>query len=85
MKKSLRRGQGMTEFIIIVALIAIGTIGVATAFGDQIRQLFGHSSDGLAGDTNISTVQVKGGDPKKNLSNFAGAEEGGGMRNMSAQ
>jgi len=31
------RGQGMTEYIIIVALIAIAAIGVFTAFGGTIR------------------------------------------------
>ena len=76
--RSQRRGQGMTEFIIIVALVAIGTIGVITGFGDQIRNLFGHSSDALGGDTNITTQQAGGGGTKKNLRNFAGAEEGGG-------
>ena len=31
------RGQGMTEYIIIVALIAIAAIGVYTAFGKTLR------------------------------------------------
>ena len=31
------RGQGMTEYIIIVALIAVAAIGVYTAFGDIVR------------------------------------------------
>ncbi len=31
------RGQGMTEYIIIVALIAIGAIAVYLAFGDVVR------------------------------------------------
>ena len=38
--KSLRRqvaGQGMTEYIIVVALIAVAAIGVYTAFGDVVR------------------------------------------------
>jgi type IV pilus assembly protein PilA len=30
-------GQGMTEYIIIVALIAVAAIGVYTAFGDIVR------------------------------------------------
>lgn len=34
-KRSL--GQGMTEYIIITALIAIAAIGVYTYFGDTIR------------------------------------------------
>ena len=34
-----RKGQGMTEYIIIVALIAIAAIGVVSLFGDNIRAL----------------------------------------------
>lgn len=49
-----RRGQGMTEYIIIVALIAIAAIGVITLFGDNIRKLFGMSADALAGDDNVA-------------------------------
>ncbi len=49
--KSIRReeGQGMTEYIIIVALIAIAAIGVVTIFGDNIRDLFGASASALSG------------------------------------
>ena len=49
-----RRGQGMTEYIIIVALIAIAAIGVITLFGNNIRRLFGASADALAGGTNVT-------------------------------
>lgn len=48
------RGQGMTEYIIIVALIAIAAIGVITLFGDNIRKLFGGSADALAGNTSVT-------------------------------
>jgi Flp pilus assembly pilin Flp len=51
-RKALKRGQGMTEYIIIVALIAIAAIGVVTLFGDNIRKLFGASANALAGGTN---------------------------------
>lgn len=43
------RGQGMTEYIIIVALIAIAAVGIITVFGNNIRQLFGASVDILGG------------------------------------
>ena len=33
-----QRGQGMTEYIIIVALIAIGAIAVYGFFGNTVRQ-----------------------------------------------
>ena len=43
-------GQGMTEYIIIVALIAIAAIGVYQAFGDVVR-----------GQTATAAVQLGGG------------------------
>ena len=45
-----RRGQGMTEYVIIVALIAVAAIGVVSLFGDNIRALFATSANALAGD-----------------------------------
>jgi Flp pilus assembly pilin Flp len=45
-----RRGQANTEFIIVVALIAIATIGIVTTYGGNLRHLFGNSADNLAGD-----------------------------------
>src|SRR5437660_1451094 len=58
LRKLIRRdgGQGMTEYIIIVALIAIAAIGVVTVFGDNIRALFGASVDSLnAQDSTVNT------------------------------
>jgi pilus assembly protein Flp/PilA len=52
-KLKKRRGQGMTEYIIIVALIAIAAIGVVTLFGNNIRKLFGQSADALAGNADV--------------------------------
>jgi pilus assembly protein Flp/PilA len=72
MKKA--RGQGMTEYIIIVALIAIAAIGVITLFGDNIRKLFGASADALAGEESVTpktkTFQASGTDQKKTLKSF---------------
>jgi pilus assembly protein Flp/PilA len=50
------RGQGMSEYIIIVALIAIAAIGVITIFGESIREIFFASTSALAGDTNVRPV-----------------------------
>ena len=76
MKKS--RGQGMTEYIIIVALIAIAAIGVITLFGDNIKALFGMSVDGLAGDTQVEkrTSKSQGKLEKKKLTDFAKENSG---------
>jgi Tfp pilus assembly protein PilE len=45
-------GQGMTEYIIIVALIAIGAIAVYTAFGDVVRGQTSVAAAALSGDAN---------------------------------
>ena len=70
LKKS--RGQGMTEYIIIVALIAIAAIGVITLFGDNIRKIFGASADALAGQTSVdSQAQMRQSSlESKTLANF---------------
>ena len=43
------RGQGMTEYIIVVALIAIAAIGVYTAFGKTLRGQMAVTAQSLAG------------------------------------
>jgi pilus assembly protein Flp/PilA len=78
--RKLRRGQGMTEYIIIVALIAIAAIGVITLFGNNIRRLFGASADALAGETNVANEGKKSSDAvkTKKLQNFGQNNEEGG-------
>lgn len=50
MKKHIKQlGQGMTEYIIIVALIAVAAIAVYGFFGDTIRGQVGAMSQELAG------------------------------------
>lgn len=58
-RRSTRRGQGMTEYIIIVALIAIAAIGVITIFGDNIRDLFAGATNALAGETAVKVDTEK--------------------------
>lgn len=53
-----QRGQGMTEYIIIVALIAIAAIGVFTAFGGTIRAQMSGMSQELAGETSKTAQQI---------------------------
>lgn len=48
-------GQGMTEYVIIVALIAVAAIGVVTAFGDNVRNLFATSTEALAGKASTTS------------------------------
>jgi pilus assembly protein Flp/PilA len=74
-KKQLRkaRGQGMTEYIIIVALIAIAAIGVITLFGDNIRKLFGASAAALAGNSSVANDGASSNNTlnKKTMKSFA--------------
>lgn len=48
--RSRQLGQGMTEYIIIVALIAVAAIGVYQAFGDIIRGQTSVAASTLAGN-----------------------------------
>lgn len=62
MKNQLKQlGQGMTEYIIIVALIAIAAIAVYGFFGDTIRGQMGAMSQELAGESGTAArTQAKG-------------------------
>lgn len=42
-----KRAQGMTEYIIIVAVIAILSLAVIMRYGNQLRQIFGVATDTL--------------------------------------
>ena len=72
-------GQGMTEYIIIVALIAVAAIGVYKAFGNVVRGQTSVAASTLAGQdskgardatktagTDANNVGLK----KKDLSDF---------------
>ena len=63
-------GQGMTEYIIIVALIAIAAIGVITLFGEQIRELFGKSAEALSGKTTVTRTAKTYKIDHKNLATY---------------
>jgi len=70
-------GQGMTEYIIIVALIAIAAIAVYGFFGDTIR-----------GQVGAMTAELAGGDSSgaKSAADTAGGnanEEGGKAKTLS--
>jgi Flp pilus assembly pilin Flp len=73
------RGQGMTEYIIIVALIAVAAIGVYRLFGDTVRQqmaglameLSGESGKGARDGAKTSAGDAKtAAQTKKDLSNY---------------
>ncbi|PIP79130.1 MAG: pilus assembly protein [Gammaproteobacteria bacterium CG22_combo_CG10-13_8_21_14_all_40_8] len=51
-------GQGMTEYIIIVALIAIAAIAAFTMFGDVVRGQVGTMASELGGNTASNSSKV---------------------------
>ena len=76
------RGQGMTEYIIIVALIAVAAIGTYNFLGRTVRNQTGAIAAGLAGQQGKATaaheVAKNAGEnaqteaaTKKGLENFA--------------
>lgn len=50
-------GQGLSEYIIIVALIAIAAIAIYGLFGDTVRGQLGVTSEDLAGQPGGDSVQ----------------------------
>ncbi len=75
----------MTEYVVIVALVAIGTIGIVSLFGDNLRGLVGASADSLAGSGAVAPAggTTAPGMTEKNLSTFGmqggdGSSQGGG-------
>ena len=75
MRRFLRKiksqsGQGMSEYLIIVALIAIAAIGVVTVFGRDIRELFSGTTDSLAGNQAQNTAVKAQVRQNKSLRNF---------------
>ena len=64
-------GQGLSEYLIIVCLIAIAAIGVVTVFGRDIRALFSDTTNSLAGQTQNANTAVKANvKTNKSLKNF---------------
>ncbi|MDR2788363.1 MAG: hypothetical protein LBD06_08395 [Candidatus Accumulibacter sp.] len=71
-------GQGMTEYIIIVAVIAIGSIAVYSYFGDTLRNQTAAAATALAGGDGTSlsrdasqSAQAGAGNVNKDLTDFA--------------
>ena len=63
MKKMNRKsGQAMTEYVIIICVVAIAALLVAGVFGTNIRNLFKGANTSLSsGSAQTVTVQDEGG------------------------
>ena len=45
-----RKGQGMSEYLIILALVAIATIGAVIFFADNVREQISNLAEEIAGE-----------------------------------
>ena len=82
MRRFLRKlkgqsGQGMSEYLIIVALIAVAAIGVVTVFGQDIRDLFQSSTGALAGQQTSTSTAKQANVKNKTLKTFANSTNNG--------
>lgn len=85
-----QKGQGMTEYIIIVALIAVSAIGVFRLFGDTMRnqvaglaqELSGQSgADQITASQGTATAAAAAAAVQKDLSNYSNSNQTGGAGN----
>jgi len=88
---SKQRGQGMSEYIIITALVAVAGIGLFAAFGDTLQNQLAGMSQEMAGQSGADDIERAGSSAKtarsraaqtESLSNYnqqtnAGGDSGG--------
>jgi len=64
------RGQGLVEYIIMTALIAIAAVGVTQILGQNIRGQLGRIARGVSGkEITIEIMKVEEADVKKRKMN----------------
>lgn len=59
-----KKGQGMTEYILIVALIAILAVGGVKIFGSRIKGLFTGAAEKVSSEASEGGIKVKSSDSK---------------------
>jgi len=73
-----RKGQGLTEYIIVVALVAVAGIGIVNIFGNQLRNQFNTIVRAMAGSSTATVESLAGKagteSNQKNLSTYAGSK-----------
>jgi Flp pilus assembly pilin Flp len=82
--KSNQAGQGMTEYIIIVALIAVAAIGVYSFFGQTIRgqmagmaqEISGGKASADQASTKASAASASGENVKKDMGTYGNSQGG---------
>jgi Flp pilus assembly pilin Flp len=77
-----QRGQGMTEYIIIVALIAVAAIGVYSYFGSTVRNQTAAIANEVAGKNSTTEINAAG---QAATSAAAAGAQTKGLSNYNAQ
>jgi Flp pilus assembly pilin Flp len=78
-----QRGQGLSEYIIILALVAIAAIGVHSAFGSTLQAQVAQITNGVAGNsnglsTNSAAAMAAAGTATADAANLLGMNSYGG-------
>jgi len=72
------KGQGLTEYIIVVALVAIAAIGIVNIFGNQLRNQFSTIITAMSGSSQkkVESLSDQGRQEtnKKSLSDYAASK-----------
>lgn len=63
MRKFLRKkdGQALTEYILIVVIVALAAIAILAIFSDTLRNKFGGAVEELGGDTAAKDAALQDG------------------------
>jgi Flp pilus assembly pilin Flp len=73
-----RKGQGLTEYVIIVALVAIAAIGIVNIFGNQLRNQFATIVTAMSGSSQQKVKSLAADAQEqtnqKNLSTYAASK-----------
>jgi Flp pilus assembly pilin Flp len=64
-------GQGMTEYILIVALIAVAVIGAVKIFGSKVNDGFNNAANQVSGNTSSSSASNAAGSAASGAANGA--------------
>jgi Flp pilus assembly pilin Flp len=71
-----RKGQTTSEYVIILGLVALGSIAVILLFGNQVRALFGAGTKKMAGQQGVTVQDYSGeADDKANVTDMKNAFE----------
>jgi Flp pilus assembly pilin Flp len=72
------KGQGLTEYIIVVALVAIAAIGIVNIFGNQLRNQFSTIITAMSGSSQkkVESLSDQGRQEtnQKSLSDYAASK-----------